>query len=80
MDKKPKIILADTDREYLSKLVYKFLTELRDNVELVVITDQYYFRDYFEKPQMAELALIDRTLFDEGLLRHSISRMYILSN
>ena len=80
MDKKPKIILADTDREYLSRLVYKFLTELRDNVELVVITDQYYFRDYFEKPQMAELALIDRTLFDEGLLRHSISRMYILSN
>ena len=80
MEKKPKIILADTDGGYLSKLIYKFLTELRDNVDLVVITDTEYFRQYFEKPQMAELALIDKVLFSERILRHSINRLYILSD
>ena len=51
---KPVIILADLDVSYLATLESKVLRELKDKIELEVITERTYFETYFSKPQKAD--------------------------
>ena len=44
---KPRIIIADTDLNYITLLELKFVEELFDKVNLEMITDKEYFDSLF---------------------------------
>lgn len=75
---KPRVILADTDENYLVPLEMKFLEELGDDIDLEVITDPEYFRNLFSRPQVADILAVSQDLFEEGLLRHMIPNTFLL--
>ena len=60
---KLKIVLADTDENYLAPLERKFIDEFEDNGEIHVITDREYLRKYFSVPQSLDILLIDEAVF-----------------
>ena len=47
---KPRIIIADTDINYIIPLQAKFAEEFPDETELEIITDQSYFEQLFASP------------------------------
>ena len=60
--KKQVVILADRNYEqYLMMLQLKFVEEKSDEVELVVITDQAYYQEYFSMPRSAGVLIVDST-------------------
>ena len=75
---KPRVILADTDENYLIPLELKFLEELGDEIELEIITDPDYFREQFSKPQNADILAVSQDLFEQPLLRQNISNLFLL--
>lgn len=76
---KPVIILADLDVSYLATLESKVLRELKDKIELEVITERTYFETYFSKPQKADLMAVGEELYSAELQRHNIGSLFVLS-
>ena len=75
---KPRVILADTDENYLIPLELKFLEVLGDEIDLELITDPVYFKEHFSRPQNADILAVSQELFDQSLLRHNISNLFLL--
>ena len=76
---KYKIIIADTDEQFLMLLEMKFLEELDDSIELETITDASYFEEYFSSPKSADALLVSERLFElSNLQKHSIGSIFIL--
>jgi cellulose biosynthesis protein BcsQ len=73
-----KIILADTDERYLMPLERKFIDELEDRVDLIVITDRDYLKQYFETPQKLDILIINEELYSAELEKHNIANIFIL--
>ncbi|MDO5603009.1 MAG: hypothetical protein Q4G07_09600, partial [Oscillospiraceae bacterium] len=76
---KPTVILADMDEQYLAPLEIKFLEELGDAIELEVITDPAYFREYFSQPQNADVLVVDEKLYTRDLQKHNISNVFVMT-
>lgn len=76
---RPLIIIADVDENYLSKLESKFLTELDEKVEIEIISDKEYFKEFFSIPRTAEIAVIDEKIFTIDLKKHNINHLFVLS-
>ena len=65
--KKQVVILADRNYEqYLMMLQLKFVEEKSDEVELVVITDQAYYQEYFSMPRSAGVLIVDSSWLRSG--------------
>jgi len=79
MSKKPVIILADANYEYLSALELRFAELYKNTIELEVITEKDFFEAVFSRQQQADVLLIDERWYSSGLLRHDISRIVILT-
>lgn len=47
--KRPRIIIADTDSNYIVPLQLKFAEEFFDKVDLEIITDPAYFSELFRR-------------------------------
>lgn len=75
---KMRIIIADTEKKVVSALETKFLYELRDDVDLEVITDAEYFSAFFSKPQTADILVCGEELFAEDIKKHGIKKMFLL--
>lgn len=73
-----KIVLADTDDKYLMPLERKFIDGLEDKVELIVITDPDYLKEFFSTPQKLDILVINEFLYDTELERHNIASIFIL--
>ena len=54
---KPRIIIADTDLNYIIPLQLKFVEEFFDLIDLELITDQDYFSKLFSMSQKASIPL-----------------------
>lgn len=76
---KLKIVLADTDENYLAPLERKFIDEFENIGEIHVITDKEYLRQYFSAPQSLDILLIDETVFDMEMVKHDIGNIFILT-
>ncbi len=76
---KPKIIIADSDRDYVIPIQYKFVEEFFEKVDIEVITEESYFNEYFAEPKKAEILIISEDLFDNGVLRHDIGHIFIMT-
>lgn len=77
--KRPRIIIADTDSNYIVPLQLKFAEELFDKVDLEIITEPAYFSELFSVPQTADILIVSEELFDRSLLRHTLGSVFVLT-
>lgn len=77
--KKPFVVLADLDANYLIPLEDKLTEELYDQIDLEVITSKEYFVDFFSSPRKIDTLIISDSLFSQDLIRHNITDVFVLS-
>ncbi len=77
--KKPIVILADLDANYLVPLEDKLTEELYDQIELEIITDREYFKAFFSTPKKIDTLIISSELFSRELMRHNITDIFVLT-
>lgn len=76
---KPRIILADTDIDYLMKLQHKFVSEYFEKIDLEVISNPVYLMETFSKPQRADILVVSEDLYSSNLQRHTIQHIFLLT-
>lgn len=77
--KKPIIVLADTDENYLAPLEEKFIDETGDHIDLEIITDPLFFNEYFSQPQKIDILVISEDLYRTDLHRLNIRYIFLLT-
>lgn len=76
---KSKIMIVDTDFDYIIPLQAKFVEEFFDNIDLEIITDINYFNHKFLNQQKLNILIISERLYTESLLNHEINQIFIMS-
>ena len=76
---RPRIIIADTDANYIIPLQAKFAESYFDRIDLEIITDRAYFEDFFGSPRHAEVMIVSEELYSSALQRHDISHIFIMT-
>lgn len=75
---RPRIIIADTDVNYIQSLQLKFIEEFFEKIDLEIITKREYFDELFSVPQKAEILVVSEDLYESSLQRHNISKMFLM--
>lgn len=65
---KPRIIIADTDENYIMSLQLKFAEEFFEKIDLEIITDINYFKELFSSHQKIDLLVISEEFY--SIYRH----------
>ena len=76
---KPRIIIADTDINYILSLQLKFVEEFFEKIDLEIITDKEYFDRLFSSPQRAEILIISEELYDLSIQKHNIGNVFLMT-
>jgi cellulose biosynthesis protein BcsQ len=75
---KPRIIIADTDINYIIPLQLKFAEEFFNKIDLEIITDETYFDNLFSTPQRADILIVSEDLYDTLLQKHNIGNIFVM--
>lgn len=75
--KKPRIIIIDSDYNYLIPLQLKFVEEFFDKVNMEIITDREYFEKLFETPQDIDILVIAEDFYSSDIHRHNVSHIFV---
>ena len=75
---KPRIIIADTDINYIIPLQAKFAEEFPGETELEIITEPSYFEQLFASPQKADILIVSDRLYSGALRRHDIGYIFVM--
>lgn len=76
---KPRIIIADTDINYIIPLQLKFAEDFFEKIDLEIISDNEYFNTLFSTPQRADILIISDNLYDKSMQRHNISHIFVMN-
>lgn len=76
---KPRIIIADTDINYIIPLQLKFVEDFFEKVELEIISDKAYFETLFSAPQRADILVIAEELYNQSMQRHNIAHIFVMN-
>ena len=76
---RPRIIIADTDVNYILSLQLKFVEEFFEKIDLEIITDRNYFENMFESPQRAEVLIVSEDLYDLSIQKHNIGNVFLMT-
>ena len=76
---KPRIIIADTDVNYIIPLQLKFAEDFFEKVDLEIITGKEYFDEVFSVPQRADILIVSEELYDSSMQRHNISNIFLMT-
>lgn len=76
---KPRIIIADTDVNYIIPLQLKFVEDFFEKVDLEIITDEGYFEELFSSPQRADILVVSEDLYNQSLQRHNIANIFLMT-
>ncbi len=76
---RPRIIIADTDADYILSLQQKFIEEFFEKIDLEIITDRAFFEELFSVPQKAEILIVSEDLYTNLLQKHNISAIFVLA-
>lgn len=76
---KPRILIADTDVDYIIPLQLKFVEDFFEKVDLEIITDETYFNELFSTPQQIDILIISEALYTRSLLRHNITHVFLMT-
>ena len=77
--RKPRVMIADTDINYIIPLQLKFAKDFFDRIELEIITDGGYFAELFQKPQKADILIVSFELYSSALQKHDISHIFLMT-
>lgn len=61
--KKPLVVIADKEQEYIFPLVLKLFHIWKADIELEIITDSEYYERFFEKDMIVDLLIVDEKLY-----------------
>ena len=76
---RPRIIIADSDANYIIPLQLKFVEDFFEKVDLEVITDKGYFDELFSSPQRADIIIISEDMYDSSIHRHNIAHIFLMT-
>jgi cellulose biosynthesis protein BcsQ len=76
---KPRIIIADTDENYITTLKLKFVEEYFNRVNLEILTEERYFEELFSSPQKVDILVVSESLYSKDLQRHNINHTFIMT-
>ena len=76
---KPRIIIADTDINYIIPLQLKFVEDFFEKVDVEIITDEAYFETFFSTPQKADILIVSEELYSQAMQRHNISHIFVMN-
>lgn len=77
MEKK-RIVVVDTDEEYLAPLEYKLLEEWEDKADIEIITQLKYFNEFFSQPRSIFILIINEFLYNEKVQKQNCSHVFVL--
>lgn len=75
---KPRVIIADTDENYILPIQLKFAEDFFDKIDLEIVTDAHYFENLFRQPQKADILIVSEELYDASVQRHNIANIFVL--
>ena len=75
---KPRIIIADTDVDYLIPLQLKFAEDFFEKIELEIINDAGFFDQLFSAPQQVDILIVSEQLYSPDLHRHNIAHIFVM--
>lgn len=78
--KKPVIVIADVEEQYVLTLEKKIISELQDKVNLEVITEPNYFEKFFSTPRTAEIVVVSEDLYCASLSKHNIKHLFVMTD
>ena len=76
---KPRIIIADTDVNYIIPLQLKFVEDFLEMVDVEIITTEEYFETLFSTPQRADILIVSEDLYSQAMQRHNISHIFVMN-
>lgn len=76
---KPRIIIADTDVNYIIPLQLKFAEDYFEKIDLEIITDKHYFENIFSVSQRADILVISEELYNRSMQRHNIAHIFLMT-
>lgn len=76
---KPRIIIADTDVNYIIPLQLKFSEDFFEKVELEIVTNNEYFETLFSTPQRADILIVSEEFYSQSMQRHNISHIFVMN-
>lgn len=76
---KPKIIIVDTNVNYIIPLQLKFIEEFFNKIDLEIISDTKFFEEFCLKPQKADILIISQELYNSNLQRHNINNIFVMT-
>ena len=75
---RPRIIIADTDLQYILPLQLKFISDFFDQIDLEIITDEAYFETLFSTPQRVDILVLSENLYTESVHKHNIAHLFVM--
>ena len=76
---RPRIIIVDTDINYIVPLQLKFVEEFFEKIDIEIISDREYFNELFSSPQRADILIISDEMYDSSMQRHNISHIFVMN-
>lgn len=76
---KPRIIIADTDINYITPLQQKFIEEYFEKIDLEIISDREYYEFFFSSPQKADVLIVSEELYSPVVDRHDITNIFVMT-
>ncbi len=75
---KPRVILVDTDINYIIPIQLKFAEDFFERIDLEIISDAMYFHEMFSFSQRADVLIISETLYTNDIQRHNIAHIFVM--
>lgn len=76
---KPRIIIADSDINYVIPLQLKFAEDFFEKADIEIVTDPAYFKELLATPQRADILIVSEDMYDHSLKRHNISHIFLMT-
>lgn len=76
---KPRIIIADTDINYIIPLQLKFVEDFFEKVDIEIITHEEFFETVFSTPQRVDILIVSENLYSQAMQRHNISHIFVMN-
>ena len=76
---RPRVIIADSELDYIAPLQLKFAVDFFDQIDLEIVTDHEYFNRMFETPQSADVLICSDNFYSSALQRHNIPNIFLMT-
>ena len=75
----PRIIIADSDINYIAPIQLKFIEEFFDKIQLELITDKVYYDEYFSNPRNVDILVVSEDYYDSSVRKHNIGHVFVMT-